>query len=196
MTFYTCNILLVFFFHNPIASIGKLEAMKMQTESQLKESLGELSKLKDRLKWLEDERKSIEEKGQSQMTEQSKQLKSLEKSLESLSTEKQALQTNYDKDIESLKLEFENKEKVMEKKWKNKLEEIEGKHAKEIEEHRRLAEESFQKLKIDLEGQLSTEKETSTDKINKLQHELKALKDDFQNKLQNAQVEVNSDILF
>ncbi|CAD5117843.1 DgyrCDS6589 [Dimorphilus gyrociliatus] len=171
------------------STIGKLEAVKIQVDSQLKESLGELNKVKDKLKWLEDERKSMEEKGQSQMTEQSKQLKSLEKSLESLSAEKQELQQKYDRDMESLKQSSDEREKTSDKKWKTKLEEMEAKFTKEIEEHRRLAEESYAKLKNDLEGQLGNEKENLMD-CNKRIEELSKEKEDYQNTLQNARLEI------
>lgn len=111
-------------------------------------------------------------------------------SLENLSTEKRTLQEKYDRDIAALKQKIDDKEYSVTKKWKNKIDETEAKYVTEIEEHRKLAEQSYAKLKNDLESRLKNEKESLTNSTNILETELEKIKEDYQKKLQNSQREV------
>lgn len=61
------------------ATIGNLEATKLQNESTIQELEGEINKLKDKLAWLEKERTNLERMKSDLTQSQMSQLKSLEK---------------------------------------------------------------------------------------------------------------------
>jgi FtsZ-binding cell division protein ZapB len=61
------------------ATIGNLEATKLQNESTIQDLEGEINKLKDKLAWLEKERMNLERQKSSLTQNQMSQLKSLEK---------------------------------------------------------------------------------------------------------------------
>lgn len=66
-------------YYNYTATIGQLEATKLQHESTIRDLETELSKLRDRLAWLEKERTNLERQKSDLNASQLSQLRSLEK---------------------------------------------------------------------------------------------------------------------
>ncbi len=59
--------------------IGELEATKLQHESTIQDLQSQLSKLQDRIRWLEGAKNALENQSQTQAQQQSGQLRSMEK---------------------------------------------------------------------------------------------------------------------
>lgn len=170
--------------------IGELEGTNIQKTSKINDLQKEVNKFKDRLSWLESERKNLELEKDSLSEEKLSQLRSLEKSLEDLSIEKQTLITRYERDIQKLVEKSESQVKDLTEKHASELSELKKKMQAEMNLQQQKAEntlteckQQYMKKYTDDTTQLIKEKDT-------LKQEYEKIKSELSSRLNTAELEI------
>ncbi|XP_006811612.2 protein FAM184A-like [Saccoglossus kowalevskii] len=171
--------------------LGTLEATKISNEATIQDQQSELFKIKDRLSWLENERKSLENKSQTLADQQGGQVRALEKALEKLSSEKDDMRENYEKQIASIKQVTKDNLEKLQTEHKFKLSELIKEHQEKMESIQRENKEQLESLKQESEKKLSEEKDRLTNEKEKIQEELDKVRSELTYKLKMAEDEIS-----
>ncbi|XP_071506499.1 protein FAM184A-like [Diadema antillarum] len=169
--------------------IGTLEATQLSNAATIKDLESDLSRLQDKVQWLEKERASLESSKQSLSQQQTNQLQSLEKALEDLSIEKQVQKERYERELEAAKSRGSEDIARLEKEHGSKAEEMLLAHRAELEKQQREAAEELAKLKQELEQQLESTRSQLTQERDSLQTRLTHQEAELSAKLKRAESE-------
>ncbi|KAL3864834.1 hypothetical protein ACJMK2_006484 [Sinanodonta woodiana] len=170
--------------------IGELEAVKLQNHSTITSLQTELSKLNDRLAWLEKERKDLERQKSSLSESQRSQLQALERALEDMSVEKQTLKEKLEREIESLKNRSSESEKEREDKHKAEIDELKRRAKEELNAEIKRAEERLLVTKEELTGKYVKQIEELQKEKEQLKAEYEKVRSELSSRLQSAEDEV------
>ncbi|XP_063963502.1 protein FAM184A-like [Lytechinus pictus] len=170
--------------------IGTLEATQLSNAATIKDMESDLSRLQDKVLWLEKERASLESSKQSLNQQQSSQLKSLEKALEDLSIEKQVLKERYESALEGAQTKGQEDLANLQKDHDSKMDQVLKAHKAELEKQQKEAAAELARLKQELEGELESTQERLSKERDSLQTQLNHLEAELTNKLKHAEGEV------
>ncbi|WAR21084.1 F184A-like protein [Mya arenaria] len=160
------------------STIGQLEATKLQNESSIQELEGELSKLRDKLAWLEKERHNLERQKSDLSQNQLAQLRSLEKSLEDLSIEKQAMKERYERELDGLRNNANRSQKDLLTQHEAELEKLRQKLLADLATQKLQAEEVLESTKQEMTKLRESEVSLITEDREKLRAEFDRNKED------------------
>nr|XP_054766434.1 protein FAM184A-like [Lytechinus pictus] len=170
--------------------IGTLEATQLSNAATIKDMESDLSRLQDKVLWLEKERASLESSKQSLNQQQSSQLKSLEKALEDLSIEKQVLKERYESALEGAQTKGQEDLANLQKDHDSKMDQVLKAHKAELEKQQKEAAAELARLKQELEGELESTQDRLSKERDSLQTQLNHLEAELTNKLKHAEGEV------
>ncbi|XP_052773969.1 protein FAM184A-like [Mya arenaria] len=172
------------------STIGQLEATKLQNESSIQELEGELSKLRDKLAWLEKERHNLERQKSDLSQNQLAQLRSLEKSLEDLSIEKQAMKERYERELDGLRNNANRSQKDLLTQHEAELEKLRQKLLADLATQKLQAEEVLESTKQEMTKLRESEVSLITEDREKLRAEFDRVKSELSSRLKAAEDEV------
>ncbi|XP_064630713.1 protein FAM184A-like [Lineus longissimus] len=172
------------------ALIGELEATRLQNEAMISDLSSELSRLKDKLAWLEKERRSLEMKSSSQTEEQFNQIRSLERALEDLSVEKQTQKEKYDRELKNLQERANQREKLLLQEHESRVNELLSTSGAETQKTKQSLEDELKRLKQELESKLESETARLTKERDDIRAEYEKTKTDLTSQLEAAKAEI------
>ncbi|XP_070541260.1 LOW QUALITY PROTEIN: protein FAM184A-like [Ptychodera flava] len=170
--------------------LGTLEATRMSNEATIKDLQSELSKVRDRLSWLENERKSLQDKSQSLAQQKGDQLKALEQALEDLSAEKEALRERYEQQLDTAKEMAKDDRARLLKEHEINITDLIKRHKGELENAKKSGKEQLDLIKQELQKKLNEERDKLLRENEKVHTEFDKMKSELSVKLETAEKEI------
>ncbi|CAH1783825.1 unnamed protein product [Owenia fusiformis] len=169
---------------------GELEATKIQNEATIKDLMSELNKLRDKVSWLEQERSSLSDLSQTQISESSNKLKALEQALEDMSIEKQTMKEKLERDLMNVEERGKQHEKQLIMDHQTSVETQSKQHMNELQVLVQESSLKYEQLKNDLQGQLESERSRHSHERDSIKAEYDQMKAQLTSDLTTAQDEV------
>ncbi|XP_077992383.1 protein FAM184A-like [Glandiceps talaboti] len=170
--------------------LGTLEATRITNESTIKDLHSDLSKVRDKLSWMENERKSLKNQNMSLAEQQNNQVAALEKALEALSAEKEAMRDQYERELDTTRMTAQDEKMKLKEDHEENIKDLQKRQKEKLDDVQRLAKEQMESLKKELEKKLEEEKDKLWKENEAIQAELDKVKEELTEKLQRAEAEI------